>query len=475
MNIRHEEQASVNPDTETAAIPEAGDNCQPSANRTNPPSRQIPAETSLPGSRGARLLHMGRLAGGIAGGALAEGFKRLATGRPLSTRDLMLTPANASRLSDRLAEMRGAAMKVGQLISMEAGELLPTEFTTLLDRLRDNAHAMPLVQVASVLNKAWGKGWDDRFRRFMFTPLAAASIGQVHEAVTRDENHLAVKIQYPRVRESIDGDVDNVATLLRLLRLLPQGVDLSPLLEEAKRQLHQEADYLSEAAFIEEYRRRLDQDPAFMLPRVIDELTTPEVLSMSFVPGAPVNQLAEASASLKDAVASQLLALAFRECFDWGLVQTDPNFANYRYDTTSGRIGLLDFGATRRYTPERVMTLRRLLSAAIRRDRSELEQVALEAGYLDAEAPAPYRDTITGLLMDVTEPARRAEAYDFSTTDLATRMTEKVIELRLEQRYWHLPPVDILYLHRKLGGLYLISSRLRARVDVKALVEPYLL
>ncbi len=430
----------------------------------------------LPGSRGERLLQMSRLAGGLAGGAIAEGLRRIASGRPLSARELVLTPANAARLSSRLAELRGAAMKVGQLLSMESGELLPPEFSALLERLRDDARSMPLGQVAQVLNQAWGEGWDKRFRRFMFTPLAAASIGQVHEAVTIDDRRLAVKVQYPRVRESIDSDVDNVATLLRLTRMLPPEVNFAPLLNEAKAQLHQEADYRSEAHHLEEYRRRLGEDSGFALPTVISELTTREVLAMSFVPGASVDRLAEdASASLRDSVTSQLMALAFRECFDWGLVQTDPNFANYRYDEHSGRIGLLDFGATRLYAPERIVTLRRLLSAAVREDRSALEQAALEAGYLEAGAPAPYCDSITGLLMDVTEPARRTGPYDFSTTDLASRMSDKVINLRLEQRYWHLPPVEILLLHRKLGGLYLTASRLRARVDVKALVEPYLI
>lgn len=104
-----------------------------------------------------------------------------------------------------------------------------------------------------------------------------------------------------------------------------------------------------------------------------------------------------------------------------------------------------------------------------------LARTALEVGYLDAGAPDLYRDAILGLLLEVVEPARQSGAYDFAHTDLARRMRDKVVELRLEQRYWHLPPVEILMLHRKLGGLYLMATRLQAQVDVAKLIQTYMI
>ena len=182
-------------------------------------------ERRLTTSRLGRLAMLGRLAGGIATGAISEGARQLASGKRPTLGGVMLTPANGDRLAKRLAEMRGAAMKVGQRLSMDSGEVLPPELSAVLARLREDAHAMPLGQVAEVLNAAWGKGWQKQFQRFVFKPIAAASIGQVHEAQLKDGRRLAVKLQYPGIRESIDADVDNVATLLNTFRILPQGLE----------------------------------------------------------------------------------------------------------------------------------------------------------------------------------------------------------------------------------------------------------
>jgi predicted unusual protein kinase regulating ubiquinone biosynthesis (AarF/ABC1/UbiB family) len=366
-------------------------------------------------------------------------------------------------------------MKVGQLLSMEAGELLPAELSDILARLREDAHRMPLGQVAAVLEKAWGHDWPKRFKRFHFQPLAAASIGQVHEAITKDGRHLAIKIQYPGVRTSIDSDVDNVAKLLSLVRALPNQVDVAPLLAEAKWQLHEEADYLREATHLETYRKHLGDHPRFSLPEVIHDWTTPEVLTMSFMPGDSLETLEQQSLQTRSQIAYELLELAIRELFDWGLVQTDPNFANYRYDRDTGRVGLLDFGAARHYPTERTLALRRLLTAGVDRDKAAIEQVTADIGYTQPGDPQPYRDAVAGLLLDATEPARYSGEYDFATSGLAVRMSEKIVAMRFEARYWRLPPPDILFLHRKLGGLFMLCSRLRAQINVKDLLRPYLM
>ncbi len=424
--------------------------------------------------RRARLLKLGRLAGGMAAGMAAEGFRQLSSGRLPVASDLLLTPGNAVRLAERLSEMRGAAMKLGQLLSMEAGDLLPPELTGVLAGLRDKAHSMPVTQLAGVLERAWGEDWKKRFRRFSFQPIAAASIGQVHEAVTRDGRHLAVKVQYPGVGDSIDSDLDNVSRLLGLFRLVPEQVDIGPLLKEAKSQLRMETDYLREARSLQAYAELLGDHPLFIVPEVVRDLTTAEVLSMSHVGGHSLELLQDAPSRQRKLVASELMALAAREIFDWGLVQTDPNFANFRYDAASGRIGLVDFGALRAYSPERAGVLRGLLGAAVAADRSELFAGALAAGYIGESDPAEYRNAVLDLLLDAAEPARLNGEYDFGGSGLAARMSEKVVALRLKSRFWRMPPVDLLYLHRKLGGLYMLCARFRVRVAVREIVLPYL-
>jgi predicted unusual protein kinase regulating ubiquinone biosynthesis (AarF/ABC1/UbiB family) len=136
----------------------------------------------------------------MAAGAAAEGIARLARGESAALTQLLLTPGNARRLAERLSTLRGAVMKVGQLMSMDGHGVLPPEFAELLVSLRDRAHVMPATQLAEVLEREYGALWSRRFRRFSFEPVASASIGQVHRAETHDGRQLALKIQYPGVR-----------------------------------------------------------------------------------------------------------------------------------------------------------------------------------------------------------------------------------------------------------------------------------
>lgn len=424
---------------------------------------------SVPAGRFARMARLGSLATGVAGGMIAEGARQLAQGNRPKVSDLLLTPANARRVAEELSRLRGAAMKVGQLLSMDAGDLLPMELSTILSQLRADAKPMPLSQLATVLDENWGKGWNTRFQQFSFQPLAAASIGQVHSAHTKDGRHLALKIQYPGVRESISSDVDNVAALLRLSGLIPKGIDYQPLLEEAKQQLHQEADYWQEAAYIRRYQHLLADDPAFTLTTVHDDFTTPHILAMTHVGGVPIESLAHAPQEERDRVMHLLLGLLFREIFQFRLVQTDPNFANYRYDRAAQQLILLDFGATREYPASIAEGYRQVMQGAVQQDRAMMDAGAAQIGFFQASIQPQQRAAVLDLFEQACEPLRWQGAYDFGASSLASRIRDAGMVLSMEQGCWHTPPADALFLHRKLGGLYLLAAKLRARVDVAGL------
>jgi predicted unusual protein kinase regulating ubiquinone biosynthesis (AarF/ABC1/UbiB family) len=431
-------------------------------------------QRSIPRSSLSRLGKLGRLAGGLAAGAINEGTKQLLQGQRPRFDDILLTPANAQRLSDRLSEMRGAAMKVGQLLSMDSGQLLPEPISHALSQLRQDAHPMPLGEVNQVLIQSWGEGWENQFRRFNFTPIAAASIGQVHEAELKSGRRLAIKLQYPGIRESIESDVNNLGRLLKLFRQIPSTLDFAPLLQEAKKQLYLEADYLHEAECLGHYAERVEGDERFIVPQVNSTLTTEKVLAMSFLEGEPIEAAANYPASLRNRIAGHLLELALREVFEWGLVQTDPNFSNYRYHTDTDRIQLLDFGAVRRYPFDRREDLQQLLNACLCEDESSMEAASLAAGYLTQDDPPAYRQQVVALLKLVCEPLRQAE-YQFGDTSLVNRMSQILIEMRLQGQYGRLPPPDILFLHRKLGGLYLLFAKLKATLPARQWVEHYAL
>ena len=182
---------------------------------------EIAPGTAVPSGRLSRLMRVGQMATGVAGNVLLAGAREIMRGNRPKIGDLLLTPANAQKITRQLAQMRGAAMKLGQLISMDSGDLLPPEIAAILARLRSDAQSMPQRQLLAVLSANWGAKWQQRCVSFSMTPIAAASIGQVHRAMTLDGQDLAIKIQYPGVAKSISSDVNNVAALLRLSGLLP--------------------------------------------------------------------------------------------------------------------------------------------------------------------------------------------------------------------------------------------------------------
>ncbi|HWU72377.1 MAG TPA: AarF/ABC1/UbiB kinase family protein [Sphingomonas sp.] len=401
----------------------------------------------------------------------AEGMRRLAAGERPRLGDLLLTPGNAKRIADRLSHLRGAALKLGQMISMDAGDLLPPELATILATVRNQAYRMPPQQLDGVLKREWGADWRRRFTRFDATPIAAASIGQVHRAVLPDGQVLAVKVQYPGVRASIDADVDNVAALLRISNLLPSTLDLSPLLAEAKRQLAEEADYLREGQQMRAYRDRLRDDPRYVVPALHPELTTPEVLAMQFVEGRPIETLADAAQAVRDRAVTALIELVLRELFEFGVMQTDPNFANFRWQPDTGKIVLLDFGATRAVPAQTAASYRALITAGLAHDRDRIRDIAVETGFLGADAVAAHRDTVDRIIAAIDEALGKPGPFDFGDRAFVPVVREEASSLIGDRSTWHVPDVEKLFVQRKVSGTALLGARLKARVDILGLAQ----
>lgn len=431
-------------------------------------------QSSIPTGRINRMFRLGKMASGVAGAAFNEGLKRLAKGDVPRASELLLTPANARRMADQLAEMRGAVMKIGQLLSMEAGDLLPRELTDILARLRDDAHSMPREQLHRVLKDAWGEDWADRFQHFDEEPFAAASIGQVHRAVLQSGQPLAIKIQYPGIATSIDSDVDNAVRILRLFRLVPAELDVESLLDAAKQQLHDEADYRLEASHLKAYCQRLGEDAHFQVPEVIDSMTTDNILAMSFVEGEGIEQLAHADTKLRNRLATRMVELSLKEFLHWGTVQTDANFANFRFDPERQVVGLLDFGALRINPLERTEAFSRLLQAAMDDDMVSISHAACDVGYIQKQDPFNYRLAMIDLIQTGAEPARHEGPYGFAQSTLSQRLSEKLYQLRRGKGFQRIPPADVIFLHRKLAGIYLLCAKIGAQVDVRACIESVL-
>ncbi len=435
-------------------------------------TRKPPAASRVPQSRLGRLARLGLAAGELAVGGAMQGLRRLGKGNEAEP---MFSVATARRLVERLANLRGAAMKLGQLISLESEGLLPPELSQALESLRSQAAPMPLAQLRRVLGRAYGSGWERRFARFDETPIASASIGQVHRARTIDGRELALKVQYPGVARSITSDVDNVATLLRLAQLLPLGVDVEEIAREAKRQLAQEADYLAEAGFLEQYARLVADDPLIVLPKVHWDFTTARVMAMDYMEGVPLDSLgSETPQAVRDTLGAALQRLMFRELFEFRVMQTDPNFANYLYQPATARLVLLDFGATQQFSRAYTERYRRITRAIVAGDRPAIEREARRIGYVAEDASQDVIDAAMEVLELVCEPLRTEDVYDYGASDLPRRARELGVDLAFKRGLLRMPPSHTMFLHRKLVGVYLLLARLGAHVPTGRLLRPFL-
>ncbi|MGA9434939.1 MAG: AarF/ABC1/UbiB kinase family protein [Roseobacter sp.] len=408
---------------------------------------------------------------GIAGNMALNGLAQFSQGQRPNMRDLLLTPRNINRVAEQLAQMRGAAMKIGQLMSMDSGEILPPELAQIMARLRNDTHFMPPAQLKQVLNAQWSHNWLKSFERFDVRPIAAASIGQVHRAQLKDGRDMAIKVQYPGVAKSIDSDVANVGALMRVSGLLPKGFEIAPYLEEARKQLHEETDYAREANQLEQFSTLIAKRSGFVCPHLHRDWSTPEILSMSYVSGLPIDETLHLTQQTRDRIAERMIKLTLEEMFDFGVMQTDPNFANYLYDPETDQIVLLDFGAAREIDPKIAAQYRDLIAAGLGGNRPRIAQVAQDIGFFAEDTQDVHRDQIVDMIAFVFQTLAQARPFDFKHIDLSTRMQAMGMQLA-ESGFIPPPlPIDILLIQRKLGGMFLLAKRLGARVDAATLLE----
>ncbi|MGB1111178.1 MAG: AarF/UbiB family protein, partial [Gammaproteobacteria bacterium] len=244
---------------------------------------------------------------------------------------------------------------------------------------------------------------------------------------------------------------------------------------EAKEQLHKEADYRIEAGHMIDYAELIKDDDRFELPTVIPELSGERVLAMSYLAGDSIETAEHQPREIRDRIATTMIDLTLAELFHWQRVQSDPNFANYRFNAETGRIGLLDFGGVREYDKPWTDTWARLMLAGAHEDRETIREAAITLGYITETSPSAAQENMVDMILTASEPSRAEHGFNFGESTLVERLARQVYTMRTEHDFWILPAIDVLFLHRKLGGIYQLCARLHATVDVRELMERHLL
>ncbi|KAF9449152.1 ABC1-domain-containing protein [Macrolepiota fuliginosa MF-IS2] len=458
-----------------------------------PPPVGVPARTlqssKVPSSRIGRLFHYGGLAASLGYGAAAELLRRTGKGPEEGQGSVMMTEANIRRLVSKLSQMRGAALKLGQFLSIQDTHLLPADVDAIFRRVQDSAHYMPDWQLSQTLSTALGPNWEtEYFTAFDRIPFAAASIGQVHSALLHphatstypnsnpNSNPIpvAVKVQFPNIRNSIDSDLSYVRMLLTASKILPRGMFLDRTVEVMKAELADECSYTREASFLRMFGEFLGGDERFKVPWVW-EGSSEGVLVMEHVEGVSVGeaQRLELSQQDRDDIAARIIELCLKELFEFRAMQTDPNWTNFLWNPKTRQIELVDFGATRTFTKEFMDDWLRLLQAAASDDHEACQHWSLKLGYLTGEENEVMLNAHTASMTLLATPFKSSTPQPFafgansSWSDI-TKQIRSFIPVMLQHRLTP-PPRETYSLNRKLSGAFLLAARLDATVDTKAI------
>ncbi|HOB60891.1 MAG TPA: AarF/ABC1/UbiB kinase family protein [Candidatus Competibacteraceae bacterium] len=397
-------------------------------------------------------------------------------------------------LVDELGQLKGSVMKMGQILALYGDYfLLPPEVVDVLRTLQDDSPPLAWPALEAVLYAELGA---DRLNELEVDrePLAAASLGQVHRALRRsDGRELCIKIQYPGVAESIDSDLNSIGALLLFSNLLPTSfISLPELMSEVREMLHREVDYRQELDAVRHFRRLLADDDRYRVPEPFPEYSTQRVLTLSYEPGMTVDgpEVQALSQARRNRLAEAGLDLFLREFFEWGLVQTDPHFGNYRVqlDPNQGqdRLVLLDFGAVQQFSPTFLHAYHAMVRAAFRHDKTPLRQAVVALGFLPASASTLTLDRVADMCFLIVEPFEDPRSpgaglpwrnergeYRWGASDLPQRVALAASRASLSLSF-RLPPREFLFLHRKLGGVFVFAAELDAELVARPLLQRYM-
>lgn len=410
---------------------------------------------------------------GVAAGVVGHELKhqvssRLSAREKLGLAELKTRIEQAKLMAAGFGRLKGAFMKAGQLLSIDASDLLPPEAVEILSKLQGQAEPIDFEIMHGVLASELGAERLAQLTELDPVAVASASIGQVYRANAFGEP-VAIKVQYPGISESIDADVDLLEKLGQSwLTISRSKIDASGTFEELRTMLKLEADYTREREYLEKFRALLASDERFEVPRSLPALSTPRVLTMSWANGLALSEWIRSGPTLEERTwfGRTALDLYCREFFEWGLVQTDPNFGNFLVRPAERRIVLLDFGATIEYDDAFRKGYVELLRAVAGGDRGHIADHGVAFGLIDARESFATRELFVDMLLGSAEPFEAsAQPFEFRNAEYAAR-SSVVVRRFVTALQFSPPPRRLIFLHRKLGGLFQLLKRLDLTLDL---------
>ncbi|WP_257457421.1 ABC1 kinase family protein [Archangium lipolyticum] len=414
--------------------------------------------------RFTRFRKLAGLSAQLGADVLKSGARRLVGQEPE-----LLSRAAAEKLVTTLGELKGAAMKLGQAVSMDT-EFLSPEVRQVIARLQNEAPPMPYEVVARVLREELGDSPEALFRDFDKTPLAAASLGQVHRAVLHDGRPVAVKIQYPGIAATLSGDMDNLGLVVNTLSKASRLADGTAYFQELREEMLLETDYLREAGLCTAFGRGVARLPELKVPAVISERTSRRVLTLELLQGRTLKDwvVSEPSAEERFRVARQLILAIYGPFFTVGEMHADPHPGNFMV-LEDGRLGLLDFGSIKRFSPHFVDANRRMFLHAVRLESMDVMGLSREVGFTSELPDAEASELIQEVLHIAGRPMR-STSYDYATCSITRDM--KLHFARNASRFLKIrPPAEAVMFFRSTGGLAQNLRLIGARGDFRAVFQ----
>jgi aarF domain-containing kinase len=397
------------------------------------------------------------------------GFKELTSG------DIQSRVEQAKIITESLSQLRGAAMKAGQLLSLDLEDYFPPEAIKILSQLQNSVKDIPEIDVRKILIQHLPANRYQQITQLTVSSFAAASMGQVYKAYIKIENEekpipVVFKVMYPGLENAVESDVDLLQKAMwAFCKMTGRDMDLEPIFNEIKIVLKNEMDYVHEKeAYLKFHELTKSKDWKYLkvkTPIAITDFCTNQFLCLTYEPGLTLKSWMDSKPSTaeREKMALTLLDLYLTEFFEWGYVQTDPNPGNFIVQQDS--LVALDFGATKYYDLDFRKRYIKLLKTIRTLDEKAIVDEAISFGLINPKESKEAFAVFVKLLKLGVQPFLNESDFNFSDDAFLKENSQLSKEL-LSKLKFSPPPHQLIFLHRKLGGIYAILRKLEVKIDV---------